>query len=144
MKQLFAYMDKLGIEYSKTDFGAFYFCNAPKISFCGAFITLGPGAVNTAAWRSLDRYCKRWGYSLRPWGGYPGSTVYRVCRADDWAALEKYAEYQRESVDACEKAIHLRQIGAGYNMTDSEFNEYLRGVMEFYGVEYLNSLKQAA
>lgn len=140
MKKLYEYMDKIGVKYSPERFGANYFKNAPELHFPGAFITLGAGENTTAGWRALEKYCKRWGYSLRPWGGYPGYTTYTVCRTQDRDALMVYSDYQRESVNACEKAIHLRHEGFYKEWSDKEFDEYLGGIMDFWGGEYLSAV----
>lgn len=140
MKKLYEYMNKIGVQYSPERFGASYFRNAPVIDFPGAFITLGAFENSTAGWRSLEKYCKRWGYSLMRWGGYPGYTTYTVCRTQDRDALTVYSEFQKESVAACEQAIHLRHEGFYSDWSDKEFDEYLGGIMNYWGGEYLSAV----
>lgn len=136
MEKLFAYMEKLGLDYQKETFGASYFHNAEKISFPGAYITLGPYAWDTSAWRQFEKYCKRWGYSLKAFGGHPGWTVYTVCRKADQDRLEHYHVFMNRALHSIEQEIHIRHTGGHAGKTDKEFNDYIRGIMDFYGEEY--------
>lgn len=137
MKNLYKYLDTNGWGYEKTTFGADYFKNAPEIAFEGAYIELGYNEINSAAWKRLEKYCGGRGYSLKPWSGTYGRTVYTVCRMEDRTALAKYTEYMMQSVRACEKEIHLRHEGFYSSDSDREFDERLRGIMEYYGAEYI-------
>ena len=140
MNRLYKYMDKLGIFYTTTAFGSSYFYNAPEIHFPAAHIHLERGDINSAAWKNFTRYCKRWGYDVFDYRGYPGFTVVSVCRTDDRAALGAYLDYQKKAIAACEQAMHIRYSGQGFTgMSDGEFNDYLRGIMNYYGDEYRNS-----
>lgn len=144
MKKLYKYLDALDLAYEKTTFGGNYFRNAAPLCFDGAFITLCSSDINTDAWHRLERYCRRWGYSLRSWGGFPGYTTFRVCLEDDDRELRRYLDYQARSVEVCERAIHLRATGQGFSwLTDAEFNDHLAGIMDFWGEE-MNSRARAA
>lgn len=143
MKKLFDIMQKYGLEYQKIDLGYNYFFGAPAISADGAHIYLESGGCCRPEWRRFQRYCDRYGYTLKPWGAYPGYTVYSVCRADDAARLALYADYRAKSVKACDEAINLRHQGYYSGYSDLDFNEYLKGIMQFYEDEYMNALKQA-
>lgn len=144
MKKVFKKLDSMGIEYQRDYFGASYFsCNGvPSISFEIASVTVDYDTHTAADMREIDRYCKRHGYTLIRWGGFPGYAWYKIARADDLAALRLYQNYADISADACNQAIHLRHIGAGYTAeNESEFNDILRGIMDFYAAEYLAALK---
>lgn len=141
MKRLEKIMQKYGISYRMVEFGSSYFFDAPPISFPAAMCYRYADDCNSEKWNKFQRYCKRYGYDLRTWGGYPGYTAFTVAPAADRAAFELYAEYQKKSVDACEKAMHLRHTGFFSGESDSEFNEHLRGIMAFYESEYLQAIK---
>lgn len=143
MKRLLDYLEKNSFEYQPTTFGASYFENVPPIHFDGAYIFCGPGEIYTAAWKALERYCNRRGYELKPWCGHPGYTTFRVWKNADGEALEHYSRYMKKSVDAAEQMIHLRATGFYDSDTPKQFDERIRGVMEFWGEELLNSLREA-
>lgn len=132
MEKIYNYMDKIGIEYEKTTFGSSYFKNVPPVHFEAAYITLERDGINTKAWKDLERYCRRNGYDLKVWGGYPGHTVFSVMKNADREILNIYLEYQQESVSNCEHQIHVWRDYHG-NKKDSELNEILSGIMELHG-----------
>lgn len=142
MKKLFDLMQKYGLSFQKIDLGYSYFYGVPAVQADGAHIYIDD--IRLPEWARFTRYCKRYGYDLKPWGGWPGCTVYSVCRADDAARLALYAEYMRQSVNAYTAEMNLRALGYFAGETSAEFNERLKGIMAFYESEYLKAMKQAA
>lgn len=144
MKKIFAKLEALKIAYSKDFFGCSYFdgFDVPSIRFEIASVNLGYDSI--ANLRAIEKHCKRYGYELLSWGGFPGVAFYKICRLDDYKRLKTYQKYVDMSADACNKTIHLRKVYGMYaDETAAEFNERLRGIMEFYAGEYLAELKTA-
>lgn len=144
MKRLEKILQKYGFEYQITTFGNSYFYNAPAVIFSGMNVTLYSGEYYSKEWSAFQRYCNRYGYTVKPWGGYPGCTTFTVCRSVDSAALKLYNEYSQRSVNACEKTMHLRHTGFFSGESDLEFNDRLTGIMAFYESEYLQALEKTA
>lgn len=144
MKKIFAKLEALKIAYSKDFFGCSYFdgLGVPSIRFEIASVNLGYDSISCL--KTLEKYCKRYGYEILRWGGFPGVAFYKICRADEYKRLKVYQKYVDMSSDACNKTIHLRQVCGMYaDETAAEFNERLRGIMVFYAGEYLAELKKA-
>lgn len=143
MKKVLKKLDTMGISYTLDYFGASYFQDngVPSISFTIADVNIDWDYHTPAEMREVERYCNRYGYKLLRWGGFPGVAFYKIARADQLAALHLYQKFTTMSADACNQAIHLRRTGAGYTAeNDREFNDILRGIMDFYAAEYLAAL----
>lgn len=144
MKRIFKKLDAMGISYTLDYFGASYFSGngVEDIRFEIASITIDYDTKTAADVREIGRYCKRYGYTLISWGGFPGYAWYKIARAADLDRLHMYQKYVDMSTGACNQAIHLRRTGAGYTAeTDREFDDILRGIMDFYAAEYLAALE---
>ena len=136
MKKLSAWLDKKAIEHEVIMMGYNYFYNAPEIKHEAVRITVDP-KDSARIFKAVSTYCRRAGYVVFSSYGNMFWHVYMIGRAADIAADNLYNKWQALSVDACEQAIHLRATGAGYTgLSDAEFNDILKGIMNFYGDEY--------
>lgn len=139
MKNLYKYLDKIGAEYRRETYGANYFSNAPALHFAGAVIIFDyserPAGVECQKRKMIEKYCARYGYSVIMRGGWPGVNYFHVVKGADADALNLYNVYQSPAVAACEKYIHLWHVYPS-RMTAKEQNDYLRGVMDYYGEQY--------
>ena len=139
MKKLIDYLEKTGIDFERVEYGASYFYNVEKLIFDGVICTFDIRDGATA--RKVETYCKRYGYTVFRRAGYPGFQFFSIMRKDEKKQLDFILEFINKSVSSCEKQIHLRNIGFYSKESDEEFNERLRGIMDFYGEEYKNALK---
>lgn len=131
MNKLYNYLNKIGATYQKNTFGCNYFFNVAPLHFEGVTITLD---YSNMSWAAIDKnirnYCNRYGYTIFRRGGYPGYSFYSIMKNSDKKALDQYNEYSTKSHEAIENYIHI-------GTTD---NDFLKGVMEFWGEEYLKSI----
>lgn len=146
MNNFFKYAAKIGATVNETSTGWNYFKNVPEKHFRAALVVLEYDSRETSIEserirKALERYCGRYGYTIYNRSGYPGTQYFFVMRADEKEELSFHWEFVKDSVDACEKQIHLRHEGFYSDETDAEFNERLSGIMEFYGEEYLTAVK---
>lgn len=133
MERIKKWMDKNGIAYQERTFGNSYF-HSVSIAFDGITVTLGRNSYND--YEKIRKYAGRYGYIITRLCGYPGVTYFDVMRAEDHAALDNLLTYTREAQNACNEEIHLRRQGFFSRETDSQFNERLKGIMEYYEEEY--------
>lgn len=143
MKKFKAYLDKQGISYTATTYGANYF-NDHSLDLHFDGVTIG---IDCDYYRSqnleniIRKYCNRYGYTVIQAGGFPGYHYMNIIKASDAEALRNYETFSRKSVEQCEKHIHF--VYTYYGTTSPTLNEELTGIMEFYEDEYKAFLKDA-
>lgn len=138
MKKLIDYLEKNGLDFERVEYGANYFYNVEKLIFDGVICTFDIRDGATA--RKVETYCKRYGYTVFRRAGFPGFQFFSIMRKDEKKQLDFIWEFINQSVSSCEKQIHLRNIGFYSKESDEEFNERLRGIMDYYGDEYKKAL----
>lgn len=146
MKKFYRYCQKIGASYQLETFGANYFYNAPALKFSGACImfdyTNGPDASRLEVKRAelVEKYCKRYGYKITMRGGFPGYTYFHVLPEADFYALDFYRAFENDSRESCEKWIHTwKELNTP--ISDKEKNDFLHGIMDYYGAEYFAALE---
>lgn len=138
MKKMFAYLDKLGADYERVQYGSDYFRNAPRVEFDAAIVFFEFCDRETVTrWHTIEkrieRYAARYGYTVYNRGGCLGSVWFTVARAADREKLEDYYFFQRAAVTECEKIIHRHYTGAE---TLKDVNAVLGSIMNEYGNNY--------
>lgn len=136
MKNIKNWMQKNGIVFTETTYGANYF-NDHSLDLHFEGLTVGIECEYYAAEnieKKIRKYCKRYGYSIIQTGGYPGYHYMNIMRADQWQILEDYERYSRKAQDQCEKHIHF--CHEYYGGDHPGLNEELTGIMEYFEDEY--------
>lgn len=138
MKKMFAYLDKLGADYERVQYGSDYFRNSPRVEFDAAIVFFEFCDRETVTrWHNIEkrieRYAARYGYTVYNHGGCLGSAWFTVARAADREKLEDYYFFQRAAVAECEKIMHRHYTGENI-LADPE--KILRAVMDEYGNNY--------
>ena len=131
------WMNKNGIEYTETTYGANYFNDhGLDLHFDGLTIGIDCTEYYTAEQieKKIRKYCERYGYSIIQTGGFPGYHYMNIMRTDDWNTLRDYERYSREAQKECEKHIHF--CHEYYGGDHAGLNEELGGIMEFFEEEY--------
>lgn len=138
MKKLFAYLDKIGADYERTQYGWNYFYNVEPWACDAAIVYFDFCDYHTVTrWHTLqkkiEKYAARYGYVIYNRGGCLGSAWFSVMRADDLETLEDYHTFERNCVSECEDIIHKTYTG---EMVPDDLNKTLRAVMDLYGNAY--------
>lgn len=128
MNNLYKYLDRNNIPYTREKYGSGYFYGA-EIRREGVRVEFNipeDGRQEIA----LAKYCKKYGYRVTG-GGYSGIHFFRILTEKDSADIDLYLKYQNASAAAVEKEIHLGQRD----------DEFLKGIMSFYEEEYRRAVK---
>ena len=148
MKKLEKYLEKNGIEFYTEKLGSSYFQDKrAQMHFTGIHVAFEYSDIYEQARKTvetiekLERYCKRYGYTIFSRFGWYGTTTFRITKSDNYNKLDFLQGFVNQSVASCEKAIHLRHEGFYSSDTDEEFNERLSGTMEYWQDEYLNVVR---
>lgn len=136
MEKLYKYLEKNGIPYTSRAAVCNYFYNVPEIRHEVAQITAEPKKA-AGIMEKIRRYARRYGYIIIRAYGDQYAHTFIVGRADEYEMRKTYGDFQKKSADAAADAIHLRRQGFYSDMNDADFNDYIKGIMEFYGGEYL-------
>lgn len=143
MKRLKAFLDKRGISYSETTYGANYF-NDHTLDLHFEGLIVGIDCESHYQAHNIEceirKYCHRYGYTLIQEGGFPGYHYINITTTAAAEALRNYQTYSRKSVEQCEKHIHF--CHTYYGTTSPTLNEELSGIMEFYEDEYKTFLQE--
>lgn len=142
MKKLFKYLDKIGADYERVQYGSYYFRNAPRVEFDAAIVFFEFCDRETVTrWHTIEkrieRYAARYGYTVYNRGGCLGSVWFTVARAADREKLEDYYFFQRAAVTECEKVMHAH-YSKECVLSDPE--KTLRSIMDEYGNNYTEFL----
>lgn len=138
MDKLEKYLDRIGLEYDPAAYGADYFYNVAPVKFPAVIIEYKAGDAETLRKVCrLSKYTERRGYVIFNEGGRGGYNHFTVMKAQDKAEYDLYMEYQNKAAGYIADLMHARRTGAGLDtMTDKEFNDYIRGIMDYYGECY--------
>lgn len=138
MDKLEKYLDKIGLEYDPAAYGNDYFYNVAPVKFPAAVIEYenrDPETIKKVM--KLAKYAARFGYTIFHEGGYPGYNYFHIMKTADKKALEFINSFSEKAQNEAAEMIHLKRTGAGFSeMTDTEFNDYIRGIMDYYGELY--------
>lgn len=130
------WMNRNGITFSETTYGANYF-NDHSLDLHFDGLTVGIDCeyyAGAALERKIRKYCDRYGYSIIQAGGFPGYHYINIMRTDHWITLKNYERFSREAQEQCEKHIHF--CHEYYGRDHAGLNEELSGIMEFFEDEY--------
>lgn len=138
MDKLEKYLDKIGLQYDPATYGNDYFYNVAPVKFPAVFVEYKAGDAETL--RKVikaSRYAARYGYIIFSEGGRGGYNHFTVMNAQDKAEYSLYMKYRDKAAGYIAELMHARRTGAGLDtMTDREFNDYIRGIMDYYGECY--------
>jgi hypothetical protein len=143
MKKLINYLNKKGIIYQAQTYGSTYFLNAPALHLDGVQITFSYGDTKTnkhsdILYKTVIAYCNRYGYKIISHYGMTWGHTIHILSNTDAGKLATYKQYETQSRKSCENTAHIyKQMGL-----DKDINGTLKGIMEFWGDEYNNALKE--
>lgn len=144
MNKLKEYLKRKNISFSDTSIGTNYFYNHAldlhfdAVSVCFYFNPENhEEALETAKAReTLERYVKRYGYTITMSCGYANDTRYVIARTDEVKRLREYHLFSDKSKKSCEKHIHFCAQYYGKAGNNKNLDEELKGIMQFYEDEY--------
>lgn len=141
MANIEKYLKNKGIEYHKEAAGSRYLPGVEPVIFPAYFVSFvypddPTDCQNTVSKiERLTTYCKRYNFAIYSRYGWPGETTFRIASAADLEKYADYAQFEKRSIDAVEKYIHIQKT---FNLPVC--NEYIAGIMEFYAREYKSFL----
>lgn len=148
MNRLFSWLIKNNYTYEVKACGGSYFYNAPGCHIEAAAVDIvGPDLNEVRARQNrLEKYINRYGYyilfdnrlSCDRFNNYNKSFL--IVSVDGAAALEQFEIFHGAAAADCELLIHKYHIEGIYHSKHEELEQSLRGIMDYYGSLYNQSL----
>lgn len=141
MANIEKYLKNKGIEYHKETAGSRYLPGVEPVIFPAYFVSFiysdDPTECRATVSKieRLTTYCKRYNFAIYSRFGRPGETAFYIAAAADLEKCADYSRYEKRSIQAVEKYIHIQKT---FNLSVS--NDYIAGIMEFYAREYKSFL----
>lgn len=86
--------------------------------------------------KTVEKYCKRYGYTIFCRCGYANETRYNIAKSDDYRQLTNYHIFSDKANEKCNNHIHFCAQYYGNAGKNKNLNEELKGIMSFYEDEY--------
>lgn len=143
MKKLFAYLDKIGVNYRPVEYGYNYFQNVQPFTCSAALVSFEFNEIKSVCkWhqqeKMIRKYCNRYGYIVCNEGGCLGEYWFTVMRKADKDILNDYSVFERNSVSECEILAHKFYTGI---VSGIVLNDECKKIMDYYGSLYNDFLK---
>lgn len=141
MANIEKYLNNKGIDYHKEAAGSRYLPGVDPVIFPAYFVafTYSDDPIKcrdtVSKIERLTTYCKRYGFTIYSRYGWYGETTFYIAAAADLEKYSDYSRYEKQSVQAVEKYIHIQKT---FNLPVS--NDYIAGIMKYYAGEYKSFL----